>query len=37
LEVVTGQQHSEFATERIRATIAELLEERAEVAGLLGG
>ncbi|MGO9333396.1 MAG: malate dehydrogenase [Acidimicrobiales bacterium] len=37
LEVVTGQRHSEFATERIRATIAELLEERAEVAGLLGG
>jgi hypothetical protein len=33
--VVTGQQHSEFATGQIRATTAELLEERAEVEGLL--
>jgi hypothetical protein len=34
--VVADQPHSEFATRQIRATIAELLEERAEVAGLLG-
>jgi malate dehydrogenase len=35
-EVVADQPHSEFATRQIQATIAELLEERAEVAGLLG-
>lgn len=35
-EVVAGQHHGEFALERIRETTAELLEERAEVAGLLG-
>jgi len=35
VDVVTGQQHSEFATGQIRATTAELLEERAEVEGLL--
>jgi malate dehydrogenase len=36
-EVVADQQHGEFAAERIRATAVELLEERAEVADLLGG
>jgi malate dehydrogenase len=36
-EVVADQQHGEFALGRIRATAAELLEERAEVADLLGG
>ena len=36
-EVVSGQHHGEFALERIRETTAELLEERAEVVGLLGG
>ena len=36
-EVVSDQQHGEFAAERIRATAVELLEERAEVADLLGG
>jgi malate dehydrogenase len=35
LEVVTDQRHGEFATEKIRLTTEELLEERAEVAGLL--
>ena len=35
LEVVTDQRHGEFATEKIRLTTKELLEERAEVAGLL--
>ncbi len=36
-EVAADQPHSDFATGQIRATIAELLEERAEVEGLLGG
>jgi malate dehydrogenase len=36
-EVVPDQPHSEFATQQIRATTAELLEERAEVQSLLGG
>ena len=34
-EVVGDQQHGEFAFERIRATTAELVEERAEVTDLL--
>ncbi len=36
-EVVEGLQHSAFAGERIRLTTEELLEERREVAELLGG
>jgi len=35
-QVVEGQEHGEFATERIHATTAELLEERADVTELLG-
>lgn len=35
-EVVADQPHGEFAAERIRATAAELVEERADVAELLG-
>jgi malate dehydrogenase len=36
-EVVPDQPHSEFALSQIRATTKELLEERAEVEGLLKG
>jgi len=36
-EVVADQAHGEFAIERIRATAAEMLEERAEVLDLIGG
>jgi malate dehydrogenase len=36
-EVVADQPHSEFATQQIRSNIAELLEERVAVEGLLGG
>jgi malate dehydrogenase len=34
--VVEGLEHDEFARERIVATTAELLEERADVESLLG-
>ncbi len=34
-EIVPGLQHGEFAAERIRATAAELVQEREEVAHLL--
>jgi malate dehydrogenase len=36
-EVVPDQPHSDFATQQIRATTKELLEERAEAEGLLKG
>ena len=35
-EVVSGLEHDDFGLERIRVTTEELLEERAEVAELLG-
>ena len=35
-EVVTGLEHDELGRDRIRVTTEELLEERAEVAELLG-
>jgi malate dehydrogenase len=35
--VVEGLEHSEFAKERVRLTTEELLEERRDVAQLLGG
>ena len=35
-EVVSGIEHDDFGRERIRITTEELLEERAEVADLLG-